>query len=128
MYLLSGILGGISILASLFLILELGGASWAGSESSALAHGRVPLLALIAAVSGVASMTFHRRANRSPNRPPARLILAEGISFTLVGVVLLVGGFVWLRWSGGFLGLHLIGFLLGGVSTSIGLRRLITKS
>jgi hypothetical protein len=116
MYLLSGVSGAVCIVVSLFLVIQLLGTPLIqGSEVSALAYTRIALLGVIALASAVASVRLHRRSNLDPTRRPSpRLKLVEGILFTLVGGILLTGGSLWLQMSGGFMGLHLIGFVLGG--------------
>jgi len=129
MYLLSGAAGAVCILASLFLVMELFGTPLIGSaEVDSLAYARIVFLALIALVSAVASIHFHRQSRRDPAcLPSPRLRLVEGILFTLVGGILLAGGFLWLHISGGFMGLHLIGFMIGGGLLLQGLCRLGTR-
>lgn len=132
MYLLSGAAGGACILASVFLVAELIGLYEApltgGVGSRSLAYGRIALFGIVAVASAAASMRLHRRSNLDPTRRPSpRLILVEGILFTLVGGVLFAGSFLYLQMSGGFMGLHLIGFLLGGGLLLQGVRRLGTR-
>lgn len=126
MYLLSGVSGAVCILASLFLVIELLGIPViGGAEVSFLASGRVAFFGIVALASAMASIRFHRWSNLDPTRRPSlRLSLIEGILFTLVGGILLTGGFLWLQMSGGFMGLHLVGFLLGGGLLLLGLRKL----
>ncbi len=129
MYLLSGVSGAVCILASLFLLIELLGAPLiGGAEVNALAYVRVAFLGIVALASAIASIRLHRRSNLDPSRRPSpRLILAEGVLFTLVGGILLAGGFLWLETSGGVMGLHLIGFVLGGGLLLLGLGKLGTR-
>lgn len=126
MYLLSGIAGGISIVASLFLVYGLFQIYEIQSpQNGTMNYARLVLPGFIAVGSALASIWFHHQHKVDPNRRESpRLKLAEGILFTLVGGVLVVGGFLWLSFSGGFMGLHLIAFLLGGSLVVAGLCRL----
>jgi hypothetical protein len=66
--------------------------------------------------------------NSDPTRGPSRrFILLEGIVFIIVGGSLAAGGFYWLSASGGYLGLHFIGFTLGGGLLLTGIQRLIRQ-
>lgn len=129
MYFRAGLLGALSILASFgFLAILLGLAGnplVSNNESRPFQYGLLVALGLIAAASAIASMRFHRRWRMSQqDHPSARLRRVEGISLTVVGGLLLVIGYLWLRFSGGFMGLHLVGFVLGGGLLASGLREM----
>lgn len=129
MYLLSGITGAIGILAALCLVFEaLDSPMFGVSGTADRSYARMAVVGGVAFVSAVASVGLHRKANLLPSsRPSPRVKRAEGIVGTLLGIGFLVGGFVWLRLSGGFLGLHLIAFLLGGGLLISGLRKLFGR-
>ncbi|MCC7376767.1 MAG: hypothetical protein IT581_19055 [Verrucomicrobiales bacterium] len=63
----------------------------------------------------------------STRRPSRRFILLEGMVFGIVGGLLVAAGFYWLHASGGYLGLHLFGFALGGGLLLTGIQRLIRQ-
>jgi hypothetical protein len=122
MRMLSGVAGAVAIVAFLWLLLELGGEPLFGAETS---RSRNIILAIVTVGSAIASPVLHRRALLTPARQPSpRVTVAEGILFTLVGGFILLGGIYWLVASGGFMGLHLIGFVFGGGLLIQGLRKL----
>ncbi|MBL9137368.1 MAG: hypothetical protein JNK85_15965 [Verrucomicrobiales bacterium] len=129
MYLLSGIAGGVSIVAAVFLLDGLSRFySIEGPQNGATRYVRLVVPGLISLVSAMASIWFHHQFRSQPNRKEAPLLKrTEGILFLLVGIVLVGGGFLWLTISGGYMGLHLVAFLLGGSFVVAGLRRLREK-
>ncbi len=126
MYHLSGILGALGMIASLLLLLELGGCPVAGNAGDGTPGGlRILVLALAAVTTGVLSMLLHRRSGLDGSRPRSGgLVLAEAILMTTLGLGFLLGGFVWLHLTGGMFGCHIAGFVLGGYLTLSGLQRL----